>query len=42
MTPLPVLASLLPSFLPSKHGERLPPFSSSTFECKDLANFFYE
>lgn len=36
--PLPVLASLLPS----KHGERLPPLSSSTFQCKDLANFFYE
>lgn len=37
-TPLPVLASLLPS----KCGELLPPLSSSTFQCKDLANFFYE
>lgn len=36
--PLLVLASLLPS----KRGERLPPLSSSTFQCKDLANFFYE
>lgn len=36
--PLPVLASLLPS----ERGERLPPPSSSTFQCKDLANFFYE
>lgn len=36
--PIPVLASLLPS----KHRERLPPLFSSTFQCKDLANFFYE